>query len=246
MDQQELQNINTQTINQELDTKQPIEILHKVYKMFTGKKALSLSFQHEGLIILDMLLKNKLKCGYFTLDTGRLHHETYQMMDNVRFKYNIDLETFYPSTQKVQDLTSKKGMFSFKESVANREECCFIRKVEPNQRALKGMSVWFTGIRRSQSEARKETPVIQYHPALNLYKISPLVNMTSNDVKEYIDKNKIPVHPLYKEGYASIGCLPCTRAIKEDEEERAGRWWWESGIKECGLNLVSSYSSNKK
>ena len=230
--------LNLIEINQELELLSPQDILTKCFSLIHGEKTISLSMQLDGLVLLDMMLKAKLEFSCYTIDTGRLHEETYKMFDTVRFKYNVPLEIYYPQTENIQNLTSKKGLYSFKDSVSNREECCHIRKIEPNQRALEGKSLWIGGLRREQSETRKSIQILEYRQDLNIYKLSPLANFTSQQLHNYAKENSVSYHPLYKEGYPSIGCAPCTRPIKEGEEERAGRWWWEQGTKECGLNFT--------
>ncbi len=229
--------IDIEALNIQCEKLSPQEIILLVHQKISGEKALSLSMQLEGLVLLDMLLKQKLSVFYYTIDTGRLPHETYQLMDAIRFKYGVMLHVFYPHHQLLEKLISEKGLFSFKESIENRKECCFLRKVEPNKRALKGKLIWITGLRREQSSERADTKIISYDSKLNLYKLAPLANFSKKFIESYVEKNKIPVHPLYKKGYTSIGCLPCTRPIKPGEKERSGRWWWEQGIKECGLHL---------
>ncbi len=228
--------MNIKKINIECETLSPQEILASVYKISKGEKALSLSMQLEGLVLLDMLLKQKLPTFFYTIDTGRLPQETYQTMEIVRFKYNIVLHVFYPHHQLLQDLVSEKGLFSFKESVEARRECCSLRKVEPNKRALQGKSVWITGLRREQSKERQDTNIIAYDPKFEIYKVAPLANMKKDALEHYAEMHNVFRHPFYKQGYTSIGCAPCTRPIQPGEEERSGRWWWEQGIKECGLH----------
>ena len=228
--------LDIKKINIECEQLSPQQILSTVHKKIKGEKALSLSMQLEGMILLDMLLKQRIPAFFYTIDTGRLPQETYQMMEVIRFQYNIDLHVFYPNHQLLQNLVSKKGLFSFKESVEARRECCFLRKVEPNKRALQGKSIWITGLRKEQSKERQNTQIISYDSKLKVYKIAPLANMKKNDLDRYIKEHKVSKHPLYQQGYASIGCAPCTRPIQPGADERSGRWWWEQGIKECGLH----------
>ena len=224
-------------INEELETLTPEEILTKCFNLIEGNKTISLSMQLDGLVLLDMMLKERLQFSCYTIDTGRLHEETYKMFDTIRFKYNVPLEIYYPNTIAIEQLTSTKGVYSFKESIENREECCSIRKIEPNQRALQNKILWVGGLRREQSENRKKIQILEYRSDLKLYKLSPLANYTSQQLHTYAKQNSVSYHPLYAQGYPSIGCAPCTRATKPGEEERAGRWWWEQGSKECGLNV---------
>ena len=228
--------LNLDELNSKLETLSPQEVLAYVYERFPGEKALALSMQIEGLVVLDMLLKQDLETCFYTIDTGRLPHETYQLMDTVRFKYDIPLSVFYPDHKALETLVSQKGLFSFKESFENRRECCFLRKVEPNRRALKDKSVWITGLRKEQSEDRNNLKMISYNEDLKIFKLCPLANSTKDFITSYAKENKVPFHPLYSKGYASIGCAPCTRPIQPGAGERSGRWWWENGVKECGLH----------
>ncbi|RME89375.1 MAG: phosphoadenylyl-sulfate reductase [Candidatus Hydrogenedentota bacterium] len=224
--------------NQDLENLSPQEILKKLYDVFPDKVALSMSLQAEDVVLLDMIVKLGKPVKVYALDTGRLHEATYRMMDSIRYKYHIDLEVYFPKAEDVEKLVREKGLYSFKESVENRKECCYIRKVLPNNRALKGMKLWITGIRRDMSEDRKNTPILEWDDSHHLYKAAPLANWTRKQVHEYAKENHVPYHPLYNEGYLSIGCEPCTRAVQEGEDERAGRWWWEQeGHKECGLHF---------
>ena len=173
-----------------------------------------------------------------TLDTGRLNEETYEVMDAVRCKYGVTIESYFPNAHDVEDLERTKGFYSFRESVENRKECCGIRKVEPLRRALKGLDAWITGLRRAQSVTRTDLQKIELdeaHPGL--YKINPLADWSEKDVWGYIKKNEVPYNRLHDAGYPSIGCAPCTRAVKPGEDIRAGRWWWENPEhKECGIH----------
>ncbi len=225
------------SLNSELETMQPFEILQKAWQVIGGEKVISLSMQLEDNVILDMILKNELPVRPYTLDTGRMHPETYLMIDTLKFKYDINIEVYYPQTEAIQQLVGQKGMYSFRESIDNRKECCHIRKVEPNNRALAGASLWVNGIRRDQSEERADTPILSYDEKADLYKLSPIAKLTFAEVRSYAKENKVPIHKLYEQGFASIGCAPCTRAIEEGEHPRAGRWWWEHGdTRECGLH----------
>ena len=216
------------------------EILKWALGAFGAKIALASSFQCEESALIDMMHKIAGKnFRVFTLDTGRLNEETYEVMDRVRSKYKIKIESYFPLHEKVQALEREKGFFSFRESVDARKECCGIRKVEPLGRALKGLEAWITGLRRSQSVTRTDVRKIEpdaAHPGL--YKLNPLADWTGEDVWGYIRKNEVPYNRLHDQGYPSIGCAPCTRAVKPGEDVRAGRWWWENPEhKECGLHL---------
>ncbi|OGW16523.1 MAG: phosphoadenosine phosphosulfate reductase [Nitrospinae bacterium RIFCSPLOWO2_12_FULL_47_7] len=199
---------------------------------------LASSFGLEDMVVIDMVSRLGGGIKIFTLDTGRLHEETYETMERVRSKYHMEVQAYFPRKEDVEHMTTKKGFYSFRESLENRKECCRIRKVEPLQRALSNLDAWITGLRREQSMTRADIPKIMEdldHPPL--VKISPLADWTADQVMDYIEKNKVPTNPLHKKNYPSIGCAPCTRPILEGEDVRAGRWWWENPEhKECGLH----------
>ena len=233
--------MNKQTIDdrlkEELGRKTPQEILRWARDNFENI-GISVSMQSGGIALIDMAKKNCLDLRVFTIDTGRLHEETYMMMDKIRMAYGIEVEVYFPDQRKVEELVKKKGLYSFKESVENRKECCYIRKVEPLQRALSRLDAWATGLRRSESETRSNVSVIEVDKLHNnIAKLNPLANWTDQELLDYVSKNNVPQHPLYSQGYTSIGCEPCTRAIVLGEDSRAGRWWWElTEKKECGLH----------
>ncbi len=202
----------------------------------SDKVVFSTSFGKEDQVITDLIAKSKLAIQIFTLDTGRLFEETYAVFDRTVKKYNIKIETFYPQGDRVQNLVSEKGPYSFYDSVENRKECCSIRKIEPLKRALLGAEIWITGLRKEQSANRGNMEQVEWDSGNNIIKIHPLFNWTSNELDEYIEENNVPVNSLHKKGFPSIGCSSCTRAIVESEDERAGRWWWENSKKECGLH----------
>jgi phosphoadenosine phosphosulfate reductase len=157
-------------------------------------------------------------------------------MDLTIKKYGISLQTFFPNTSAVESLVAKKGFNSFYTSVENRKECCFVRKMEPLNRALQGAKVWITGLRAEQSENRADMPIIEWDENRQFWKINPLIDWSFSQLENYLQEHKIPQNPLHKKGFISIGCAPCTRAISEGEHPRAGRWWWENSQKECGLH----------
>ena len=202
------------------------------------KAGLACSFGMEDMVLIDIIAKVKGPMTIFTLDTGRLPEETYQIMDRVRSHYGLEIKTYFPNLEQVQVLVREKGFFSFKESIENRKECCGIRKVEPLNRALGELDAWVTGLRRDQAVTRTQIPKVLEdadHPPL--VKINPLADWTQDQVESYIEKNKVPVNALHKKNYPSIGCAPCTRPIEPGEDIRAGRWWWENPEhKECGLH----------
>jgi phosphoadenosine phosphosulfate reductase len=172
----------------------------------------------------------------FTLDTGRLFQDTYDLLDLTQKKYNVPIKVYFPDHKQVESLVSTKGPNSFYDSVENRKECCFIRKVEPLNRALRNASFWITGLRGSQSANRQNMHLVEWDEQYQLVKYNPLLNWSLQEVEQFITLKGIPVNSLHKKGFPSIGCAPCTRAVLPGEDIRAGRWWWESSSKECGLH----------
>jgi len=215
------------------------EVLSRAIDHFGDGICMATSFQLGGLVLLDMLHRTGKPVRVFSIDTGRLPEETFECAEAIRRKYGINVEWVFPHYEAVQKLETEKGLFSFKESVKNRKECCGIRKVEPLGRALEDYTAWITGRRKEQSGDRKQlgfTETDPVHPGK--VKINPLIHWTKPELWYYVEENKVPHNRLYDEGYLSIGCAPCTRPCKEGEDERAGRWWWESSEhKECGLHL---------
>jgi phosphoadenosine phosphosulfate reductase len=213
-----------------------VATLRYLAEKFENSIAFSTSLGQEDQVITDAIFKNELPIRVFTLDTGRLFQESYELLDLTRTKYKKPIEVFFPDNSSVQNLVNNKGMNSFYDSVENRKECCFIRKVEPLNRALAGVSIWITGLRAEQSEGRNELSAFEYDAARKIIKFNPLVNWHYDEVLAYLKENKVPDNPLHKKGFISIGCQPCTRAIMDGEHPRAGRWWWEESKKECGLH----------
>ena len=226
-------------LNKEFEKSSAIALLQWALKEFSSKIALASSFGAEDVVLIDILAKLDPGMKVFTLDTGRLNEETYEVMDKIRDKYGISIQSYFPDAVKVEALERAKGFYSFRTSVENRKECCQIRKVEPLGRALKGLDAWITGLRRDQSVTRTQLAKIEVDAANGgIYKINPLADWSHDDVWAYIRKNNVPYNRLHDAGYPSIGCAPCTRAVKPGEDIRAGRWWWENPEhKECGLHL---------
>lgn len=213
------------------------EILEAVSGLPSEKIVFSTSLSYEDQVITHMIFSRKLNIEVFTLDTGRLFSETYSVFNSTRDRYKNEIKTYYPKTEAVEKLVSAKGPNSFYESVENRKECCHIRKVEPLKRALSGKTIWITGIRAEQSANRHDMKMAEWDEGHQLIKVHPLLNWTFEEVKLYINKHNIPYNSLHDKGFVSIGCQPCTRAIKAGEDFRAGRWWWEDNTKkECGLH----------
>lgn len=203
---------------------------------FPEKVVFSTSFGQEDQVITALIAINELPIKIFTLDTGRLFQETYDVFHKTLKKYKVNIQTFYPETSQVEQLLNTKGPNSFYESVENRKECCFIRKVVPLKKGLAGNKVWITGLRAEQSENRNDLALFEYDAHFDIIKFNPLLKWTLAEVQKYIDDNNVPQNSLHKKGFISIGCAPCTRAIVEGEDIRAGRWSWESSHKECGLH----------
>ena len=222
----------------DFDKKSAQEIIQWAGKRFGQRAGLASSFGMEDMVLIDMLAQLDDLVTVLTLDTGRLHEETYETMERVRSKYGIHIQTFFPVKEDVERLVRDKGYFSFRENVDDRKECCAIRKLEPLKRALSGLDAWITGLRREQSVTRTDVPKVAEDPdRASLVKINPLADWTLVQVEEYIQKNNVPINPLHRKNYPSIGCAPCTRAIEPGEDIRAGRWWWENPEhKECGLH----------
>lgn len=203
---------------------------------FSEKVVFSTSFGQEDQVITALIATNELPIKIFTLDTGRLFQETYDVFHKTLKKYKVNIQTFYPETSQVENLLNTKGPNSFYESVENRKECCFIRKVVPLKKALSGNQIWITGLRAEQSENRSDLAFFEYDAHFDIIKFNPLLKWSLKEVQDYIDANNVPQNALHKKGFVSIGCAPCTRAIAEGEDIRAGRWSWESSHKECGLH----------
>jgi phosphoadenosine phosphosulfate reductase len=222
----------------QFETKSPQEVLAWALEQYGTRVGIASSFGLEDMVLIDMASKITQQFTVFTLDTGRLHEETYLTMDRTRSHYGIAIQSYFPKTEDVEQLEREKGFFSFKESLENRKECCAIRKVEPLSRALSNLDAWITGIRRDQIVTRTDiTKVGEDADRPPLIKINPIADWSLEQVEDYIAKNKVPVNPLHKQNYPSIGCAPCTRPIEAGEDIRAGRWWWENpDHKECGLH----------
>ena len=199
----------------------------------------STSLGQEDQVITDAIFTNKLPIIVFTLDTGRLFYEHYELLSNNNSKYKIKTEVYFPDAADVEKYVNEKGINAFYHSVENRKECCYIRKVKPLNRALEGAKVWITGLRSEQSDNRENMPMIEFDNERNLYKFNPLIHWSYEEVLKYIEEHKIQDMPIHKQGYISVGCKPCTRAIEPGENPRAGRWWWEESKKECGLHSSS-------
>jgi phosphoadenosine phosphosulfate reductase len=193
----------------------------------------------EDMVLTDLILKAQLPIGIFSLDTGRLHPETLAVLDAVKATYGVEIAVYRPDAAAVDAYVTNKGADAFYDSVELRRECCHIRKVEPLGRALAGKRAWLTGQRRAQSATRAELAMQEDDPAHGMVKFNPLADWSEEDVWNYIRSNNVPYNVLHDQGFPSIGCAPCTRAVQPGEDIRAGRWWWENPeSKECGLHVV--------
>jgi phosphoadenosine phosphosulfate reductase len=214
-----------------------VDALRKLAKLFPGQVVFSTSLGYEDQVITDLIATNGISIRLFTLDTGRMFGETYSVWNKTLSRYGITIDTMFPKQADVEGLLTEKGPYSMYESVENRKECCFIRKVEPLNRALAGQRIWITGIRAEQSNNRHDMTQLEWDETHQLYKFHPLLHWSFDDVKAYVKDNNVPYNSLHDKGFVSIGCQPCTRAIQPGEDFRAGRWWWEDNSKkECGLH----------
>ncbi len=217
------------------------DILRWGFDTFAPRIALSASFgSPEGMVLLDLMHAiSPRRTRVFTLDTGRLRQETYELIDRVRNRYGIGVEVYFPRAESVQAMVRAHGVDLFYDSIALRQMCCGVRKVEPLERALSELDAWITGLRPGQSITRGDVRAVEVD-ALHggRIKLNPLVRWSRRAVTEYVDKHHVPINPLHAQGYPTVGCAPCTRSIQPGEDERAGRWWWESPeTRECGIHV---------
>jgi phosphoadenosine phosphosulfate reductase len=218
------------------------QMLAYVGKQFPGHVVFSTSFGMEDQVITNAIVASHAPINIFTLDTGRLFNETYSVWASTINKYAIHIKAYSPETHTLNEWLEKVGPNAFYDSLENRKTCCRIRKVEPLKKALAGNKVWVTGIRATQSQNRGEMPILEWDEANSIIKFHPLVSWTEAEVRNYIQSHQVPYNPLHDKGFLSIGCSPCTRAIKPGEDFRAGRWWWEDNSKkECGLHSHGSH-----
>ncbi len=226
-----------QELNERLKVKSAEEIVRWASDTFGSEISVASSFGAEDVVLIDIVAKVAPKLRIFTLDTGRLHDETYDVMERVRVHYGLPIHSVFPDREAVERLELDKGFYSFRESLENRKECCGIRKMEPLRRAISGMKAWMTGLRSAQSVTRTEMAALEWDEGNAMAKVNPLIAWSNDQVWEYIRANNVPFNVLHDRGFPSIGCAPCTRAIKPGEDVRAGRWWWENPeFKECGLH----------
>lgn len=221
------------------------EAIAFIAALFPGKVVFSSSLGQEDQVITDVIFRNALPVKIFTIDTGRLFNETYELLDRIEARYKNRLHVYFPEAADVEEFVSTKGINSFYESVDNRKTCCYIRKVKPLNKALEGAAVWITGLRAEQSGNRRLMPVIEWMEDRQLYKFNPLIKWSYDEMMTYLHEFNVPYSPLHDKGFISIGCAPCTRAIEPGEDARAGRWWWETSHKECGLHSTRMNLSGK-
>ncbi|MCR5889647.1 phosphoadenylyl-sulfate reductase [Hymenobacter sp. J193] len=220
-----------------------LERLRLVASLYPNSAVFSTSFGLEDQIISHLIFEFDLPIRVFTLDTGRNFQETYATWNKTLLRYQKPIEVYAPRQESLQALLLEKGPNSFYESVENRKECCHIRKVEPLNRALAGQQAWVTGIRAEQSQNRQTMEPVEWDAPHNLIKVHPLFDWTWEEAVAFTQEHGIPVNTLHKQGFVSIGCAPCTRAIKPGEDFRAGRWWWEDlSAKECGLHATAHHN----
>ncbi|WP_395143826.1 phosphoadenylyl-sulfate reductase [Armatimonas sp.] len=220
------------------ETLDAVALLHEATKLYGNGLKLACSFGAEDVVLLDLIAQNKLPISVFVLDTGRLHQETYTLWERLSERYGVAIAAYTPQNEPLQQLLQLKGPGSFHHSIENRRECCHVRKVEPLVRALAGATGWITGQRREQSVTRASLPKLEIDDAHGgIAKLNPLADWTETQVWEYIKTHQVPYNKLHDQGFPSIGCAPCTRAVQPGEDLRAGRWWWENPQqKECGLH----------
>lgn len=204
-----------------------------------GSVIFSSSFSIEDQIITHIIASHKLDITIFTLDTGRMFDETYKVWQQTKDKYGINIVPYYPNQDALKEFVGNKGINSFYDSKENRLECCAIRKIEPLKRALKGYDIWISGVRSSQSAAREDKEISEIDNANEIVKFYPILELSDQEIWDFIKQEKIPYNKLYDKGFTSIGCAPCTRVPTDINDPRSGRWWWETeGQKECGLHFV--------
>jgi len=224
-------------LNDKFSGKSALEIIRYFIENHKDKLAFSTSLGAEDQAITQMIASIDPEIYMFTLDTGRMFPETYDLLDLTQQRYKVRIKAYFPDQKAVEKMVNSKGINLFYKSVGNRKLCCQIRKIEPLKRALESVDFWISGLRREQSVTREDVSLIEWDELNNKIKINPLINWDSEDLWDYIRQNKIPYNPLHDQGFPSIGCQPCTRATEPGEDIRAGRWWWENPeMKECGLH----------
>lgn len=224
-------------LNQQFFDAKPDLVLKYFIENYKDRIALASSMGAEDQVLTHMIAEIDKSVKIFTLDTGRLFPETYSLISKTKTHYNINLQIYFPDKDKVEEMVNDKGINLFYESIDNRKLCCNIRKIEPLNRAFDGLKVWICGLRKEQAVTRKDMQMIEWDDTNNMLKINPLINWSEKELWDFIRKNAVPYNKLHDNNFPSIGCQPCTRAISDGEDVRAGRWWWENPeSKECGLH----------
>ena len=227
------------TLKKELEGLDVVAKLRYLAEKHQGKIVFSTSFGWEDQVVTHLIFANQIPIKVFTLETGRLFPETYYVWNRTLEIYQQPIHAYFPQSDLLQNMVAAKGPSSFYESVENRKECCYIRKIEPLKRALAGNEIWITGIRADQSANREGMEDVEWDEGNQLFKFHPIFDWTLDDVKQYVKDNNVVYNTLHDKGFPSIGCAPCTRAVREGEDFRAGRWWWEDqSKKECGLHAT--------
>ena len=228
--------MSTQHTVQRIETSSLLAGLQFFSELFPGKIAFSTSFGQEDQVITDAIFRNDIPIDIFSIDTGRLFNETYELIEKTEARYGKKIKIYFPEATDVEEYVTNNGINGFYGSVDNRKLCCDIRKVRPLNRALCTVKMWVTGLRAQQSMNRQQMEVIEWNADRQLYKYNPLLQWTFEQMMNYIEEYNVPYNTLHAKGFFSIGCAPCTRAIEPGEDPRAGRWWWELSKKECGLH----------
>ncbi len=224
-------------LNEQFADASPVEVINYFVEKYNDKIALASSLGAEDQVLTQMLTSVTDNAHIFTLDTGRLFSETYELIDRTSKKYKTNLKVYSPKAEAVQNMVQAKGINLFYDSIENRKECCYNRKLEPLKRAFEGLEAWICGLRADQSVTRTDVQLVEWDDNNNIIKINPLVKWSEKEVWDYIKEKGIPYNPLHNKDYPSIGCQPCTRAVLKGEDIRAGRWYWENpDTKECGLH----------
>jgi len=233
--------------NLRFKTAPPHETLAFFINEFQDKLGFATSLGAEDQVLAEMIAGIDRTVKIFTLDTGRMFPESYELIERTNARYKINIQVYFPERERVEKMVNEKGVSLFYESVENRKLCCHIRKIEPLKRALQGLKVWISGLRRSQAVTRTDLNLVEWDESNNLIKLNPLIDWSEEQVWDYIKQKNIPYNPMHDKGFPSIGCQPCTRAVNPGEDVRAGRWWWEfPQSKECGLHVKDQSSIEQK
>lgn len=231
-------------LNQQWDKVEPETMLRHFMEIYGDRIALSSSLSAEDQALTDMMLGINPQARIFSLDTGRLFPETYALLDKTNLHYGIKIEVFCPQTEALQEMVSTQGINLFYESIEKRHFCCQVRKLEPLSRAFRTLDAWVCGLRRGQSVTRNDMRRVEWDERHGLLKINPLIDWSEEQVWAYVREHRVPYNKLHDQGFPSIGCQPCTRAVKPGEDIRSGRWWWEDPQhRECGLHIQDNHNS---